>query len=409
MNIFWETCITPRCFPLYYSNLADMFITSMGQQADQQTGRQTGRQPIGKYIRMPKTLLSVMFAGFLLLAACNSPVSPARSRPVMAEQLTISGWEGYMPQSVLDAFSAEYGVEIEYVGYGTAADAIAEMRQGEVYDLVVLGNLEIPVAVADNLLAPLDYRNIPNFKYVTDDFRDLAFDPQNKHSVPFQWGTSGLLYRNDLVATPLTRWADLWNPTHTGKIALWAESRDLVGVALKSLGFSYNSEDPAEIEQAAQRLMELQPRVIIADQMLASGVPYLLNGEAEVLFGWAYDMQAAEAEGESERITYILPQEGTIIWLDNLVIPAISQQKQTSELFLDFILRPQIGAQIANEMYVAIPNEGAYEYIEPAILNNPLIFPKAEVLVNAEFYEPISPEAEALYDEVRERFIEPIP
>jgi spermidine/putrescine-binding protein len=132
-------------------------------------------------------------------------------------------------------------------------------------------------------------------------------------------------------------------------------------------------------------------------------VTELQNGDAEIVFGWAYDMQAAEEEG-LENITYFLPEEGTMIWMDNMVIPANSPNKYTAELFLNFIMRPEIAAKISNEVYVAVPNEGAYAYIEPEILNNPLIFPTSAELENAEFYVSIAPEAQAAYDEIWSRF-----
>ena len=153
--------------------------------------------------------------------------------------------------------------------------------------------------------------------------------------------------------------------------------------------------------------MEIQDSIFFADPYLYSAVPYLINDDAIIFSGWAYDMQAAE--GQTENIAYVLPKEGTFIWLDNLAIPANSPNKYTAELFLNFILRPQIGAQIANEMYVAIPNEDAYPHIEPEILNNPLIFPTEDAMVDAEFFQPVSAEAQVLYDEVWARFIDGVP
>src|SRR5687768_7220056 len=120
-------------------------------------------------------------------------------------------------------------------------------------------------------------------------------------------GTSGLLYRTDLVEQPVTSWADLWNPAYTGKIALWPYASDVIGMALKSQGFSFNSEDPEELMQASARLMALKDRAFFMDVYLSSGVPYLLNDEAVIIAGWAYDIH--EAEGHP--VEYILPKEGT--------------------------------------------------------------------------------------------------
>ena len=338
----------------------------------------------------------------LLTVACTSATPMPSNELVLAQELSVYGWEGYMPQAILDAFTAEYGVAIRYVVYGASEEATAAIRRGEVYDVVVLDNVEVQIAAQEMILAKLDQRRLSNFDQIANNFRDLAFDPQNQYSVPFQWGTSGLLYRTDLVDPPPTAWADLLDPEGTNKIGLWDDYRDGVGLTLKSLGYSYNSEDANELAEAGERLMELQENTVLLDPLTASGVPYLLENKAQIVMGWAFDMQVAEAERAN--IAYVLPAEGTIIWMDNLVIPANSPHQSTAELFIDFLLRPTIAAQLANEMYIAVPNEGAYPYILPEVLNNPLIFPTTEDLAKAEFYTPISPEAQAIYQEIWARF-----
>jgi spermidine/putrescine transport system substrate-binding protein len=341
-----------------------------------------------------------------LLAACAPKAGALGNAQENAAEITIYGWEGYMPQTILDAFTKEYHVEVRYDIYASATEATAAIRQGNAYDVVVLDNVEVQNAVQANLLAELDRRHLPNFKQIANDFRDLAFDPNNKYSVPFEWGTTGLLYRSEMVDAAPTHWADLWNPAFTGKIGLWPDERDLVGLTLKSLGYSYNSESPDELAQAGERLMALRDRVVMLDPLRASGVPNLLDGEFQILFGWSFDMHVANEE--AQKIDYIIPEEGTVIWMDNLVVPANSPHKESAELFLNFIMRPEIGAQIANEMYVAVPNQGAHADIDPQILNNPLIFPTTEDLEKAELYEPVGPEAQALYREIGRRFVDAI-
>ena len=363
--------------------------------------------------RFRKSLLALSVMIILLFNACSPAVSISKDGPTLAKEITIYGWEGYMPQSILDAFTAEYGVTIRYLIYGDPIEATAAIRRGEEIDVVVLDNVEVQNAAHDNLLVELDHRALSNFDYIGDDFRDLAFDPNNHYSIPFEWGTSGLLYRADLVEQPPTRWADLWNPAFTGKIGLWPYSQDVIGLTLKSLGYSYNSEDPAELDQAADCLLEIADRVILLDPLSASGVPTLISGETQIIFGWAYDTNVANQgnapEDVAAAIKYIIPEEGAIIWMDNLAISATSPNPYTAHLFLDFILRPEIAAQIANEMYISIPNEEAHQYIEPEVLNNPFIFPTQDDLVGAEFYAPISPDAQTIYDEIWTRFTNAIP
>lgn len=365
--------------------------------------RRVVRRDPGASVRWPWTALAVALLGGLV--ACGSPAaSPVPTpAPPLAKALVLYNWAGYMPQSVLDAFTAEYGVNVIYEIYETQEDAVEAMRAGQVYDVVVMGNEFIPALVSDGLLAEIDYRNVPNFKNISANFRDLAYDPDNAHSVPFNWGTTGLLVRSDLVGQPVTRWADLWDDRYAGKVVVWPIQRELLPIALKSLGYSVNSENPAQLEAALERLLALKKNAFFWDAAEASIVAPLASGEAAIADGWAYD--AITGREENESIVYVLPEEGTILWGDNLAIPAHSPNKHTAEVFLNFLLRPEISAQIVNELYYANANEAARPFIDPEVLNDPLVYPPDEALRHAEIILPLSPEGQRLYDLIWERFM----
>lgn len=340
-----------------------------------------------------------------VLLGCQS--STARPIPETTKQpeetLVYYAWPSYMPQAVLDAFTAEYGIKVDYQQYDSQKDAIEKIKAGKVCDVVVIDNDLIPSLVTDGLLAEIDYRYVPNFKNISANFRDLAYDPNNKHAIPFNWGTTGLLYRRDLLKTPVTRWGDLWDRRYAGKVAIWALQRPLLPIALKHLGYSVNSEKPSELNQALQSLLELKNNVTFVDLDQASVTPNLESGQALIAYGWAYDALANQST--SQNIAYVLPQEGTILWGDNLVIMAHSQHKKAAELFLNFLLRPQIGAQIVNELYYANANEAARQFVKPELANNPLIYPPNSDLKNAEIMLPPSPAGKKLYDEIWDRFM----
>ncbi len=354
-----------------------------------------------------KVLTTIALVGILItLVGCGAkPTSLLTpTLPPLAKELAFYDWEEDMPQSVLDAFTEEYGVEVTYLTYESQEEAEENIKAGEVYDVVVLENDAIPWLVADGLLGEIDYRNVPNFDNISVNFRDLAYDPGNRHSVPFNWGTTGLVVRSDLVGELPTHWADLWDPRYAGKIAVRVDvPYDLIGLTLKSLGYSINSENPDELEAALERMLELRQAAFSIGSYAEDAVPALLSGEAVILVGWAEDVLLAREENED--IVYVLPEEGTMLWGDNFVIPANSPHKYTAEVFLNFLLRPDISAQITNENYYATPNEAAYPFIDPDILNDPVIFPPNEDLENAEVFLPHSPEGDALWTEIWERFM----
>ena len=210
---------------------------------------------MAKHIRSKIQLRSCLFALLvfsLLIAGC------APKEPPIPTELILYNWVEYMPQSVMDAFTNEYGITIKYVAYETEEEVVENIQAGNVYDLVLLNPEFIPQMVEENLLKPIDYRQVPNFKNVSANFRDLIFDPGNNYSIPFHWGTTGILVRTDLIDRPITSWNDLWDPIFAGKVGLWPYPRSVIPIALKALGYSANSEDLAELEKTHQYLLQLE-------------------------------------------------------------------------------------------------------------------------------------------------------
>lgn len=335
-----------------------------------------------------------------LSAACRPAVAPADAP---ARTLTVYSWVNYLPQPVIDAFTAETGIEIEYVTYETQDEAVAALRAGANYDLVVLSIEYIPDMIAGGYVAPIAAQQLSNRNNIPANFRDLAFDPGNLYAIPFHWGTTGLLVRTDLVDTLPSHWADLWDPRYGGKVAVWPLQAALLPIALKKLGYSVNSEDPEQIEQAIAALEELRAHSFWFGNENATIVPVLAEGKAVLAYGWAYDALLAQEEGLP--IAYILPEEGSVLWADFWLIPATSRYPEEATLFLDFLLRPQIGAQLVAGSFYPVANDAALEHIDPALLANPVIFPPAEALAGAELTQPLSPAAQKLRNEAWNQFM----
>jgi len=355
-------------------------------------------QTIAKSLQRSSHKFLIAVTAIILLFGC------APKEPPMPKELILYGWVEYMPQSIMDAFTKEYGITIKYIAYEAEEDAVEGIQAGNVYDLVLLNPEFIPQMVKENLLKPIDYRQVPNFKNVSANFRDLVFDPGNQYSIPFHWGTTGILVRTDLVDRPITSWNDLWDPAFAGKVGIWAIPRSTVPITLKALGYSANSEDLTELERARQYLLQLKPNAVIVSGLETSIVPMLESGQLEIGFGWAYD--AGLAQESNLPIKYIIPEEGTILWMDNFIIPANSNNPRGAELFLNFILQPKIAAQIVNESYYPMAVDGAEQFVLPELLHNPVIFPDDGQLQKAEITLPIRADRKWIYDEIWASFME---
>ncbi len=345
-------------------------------------------------------LTLALVTGCGVQAAVPSP-TPNTAAP---EELIFYNWAGDMPQSILDAFTAEYGIKVTYKTYDDQEQSVESIKAGTTYDVAVVANEHVPELIAASKLAKINFSKVPNFKNISPNFRDLAYDAGNQYSVPYHWGTTALVVRSDLVQKPVTRWADLWDPSYAGKIATRAIPRDLIGFSLLALGYSFNSEDPAELEAALEHLIKLKKSLVFVDVSADQVVPRLVKGEDHILVGWSED--ALDAQRESAGIRYVLPEDGPILWGDNFTIPASSQHKEAAELLINFLLRPEISAKIVNEKHYATPNEAAAEYVDPKLLNDPIIFPPDEAVKRGHLTLALSPEGEELYEKIWQRFLD---
>lgn len=364
--------------------------------------RSEARSPAGAAARLGGWLglaLTVLTVG---CGQAPPPGSGGVSAPTA--ELVFYDWAEDIPQRVLDEFTRETGVRVLYLTYEGPEEAYANLRAGRTYDLAVVESRMVPTLAREGLLAELDHAMLPNLRNLAANFRDLAYDPGNRYSIPFNWGTTGLVYRSDLVAEPVRRWADLWDPRYAGRVGLWLEMpREVIAIALKALGHAANSEDPAQLEAALVRLLALKPHVLRLedfDPVVNAGV--LASGEAVLAMGFAGDALAGRERHPA--IVYVLPEEGVLLWGDNFVIPAKGSNRRAAHALLDFLLRPEIAARIANENRYAVANEAALPLIDPEVRTDPLVFPPAQDLLNGEPILPLSPAGEELYAEIWARF-----
>lgn len=358
--------------------------------------------------RLPRLLVLLWLLGVACtLAACSlRSSSPPVTEEVTGARPLIVAWRvGELPPELAGAFTAETGVPIRITPYGQPDGGERMVREGSVVDVTLVSNRAIPALTAADLLRPLDLHRLPNFKNISPSFRDLAFDPGNRYSVPYAWGVAGMVGRADLLVAPITSWDDLWDPAYCGRIVIWvAQQRTVIGAALKSLGYSANTEDLEELEAARAQLQKLKPcvRLVKGDNVIRY-LPAAMRGE--LLLGVGNAHEAYSLRTLKLPFHYYLPQEGALLWGDSLVIPASAAQPEAAEQFIDFILRPEIAAELANLNYYQLANEAAVPYISPQLRNDPMLYPTTEQLRQAEILLPLSDAAGKVYDEIWQEMI----
>jgi len=338
-----------------------------------------------------------------------STVEQVDSSEGLADELSVFNWSDYIDEELLKKYEEEYGVKIVYNTFASNEDLLAKLQAGATgYDVIFPSDYMVAQMIELGLLAEIDHNNIPNLKNMGGFFLDAPYDPGNKHCVPYQWGTTGIAYQTEVFGdTPPDSWAYLFEPemaqkwAEAGGINLLNDQRELIGAALKYLGYSINDKDEAHLQQAKDLLTAIKPYVKTFNSEDYDD-SLLIPGEVVISHAWSGDAAKAvyetmdEATEESEW-AYVIPNEGAFVWQDNICVTAASQKKATAEHFMNFLLDAENGAAITNYTYYASPNEAAREFILEEILNDPGIYPSEETIARLEWAEPLG-EAIFLYD-----------
>jgi spermidine/putrescine-binding protein len=312
-----------------------------------------------------------------------------------AGELNVYIWSEYLPQEVVDEFAARTGVEVNVDLYDSNEAVLAKLQSGVAgYDLVVPTDYMVEILIAEELVQELDHDRLPNLRNVDPRFLDKTFDPGNRHSVPYMWGTTGLGYDRRSTGGPIDSWAAVFDPRFEGRILMLDDMREVFAVALKSMGHSLNATDPTVLEQAAAKLKGQKRLVRTYDSGDFENV--LAAGDVDLAHG--YNGQFAKVVADApERLAYVVPKEGATLWIDGICIPTGARNVANAYRFLDYVLEPEVAARIVNGISYASTNAAARPFIDPRILGDPAVYPPDDVVANCELIEDIG-EATTLMD-----------
>ena len=309
-------------------------------------------------------------------------------------------WGEYLDPEVITLFEKETGINVVYEEFETNEIMYPKVQSGAIaYDVVCPSDYMIQRMIENDLLAELNFDNIPNVKNIGQEYfkQSRQFDSENKYSVPYCWGTVGILYNKTMVDEPIDSWSVLWDEKYIDNILMQDSVRDAFAVALKYKGHSLNSTDLDELEEAKELLIEQKPLVqaYVIDQVRDK----MIGNEAAI--GVIYSGEAIYTQLENPNLEYVIPKEGSNVWIDSWVIPKNAKHKENAEAFINFLCRPDIAKMNFDYITYSTPNPAARELIEdPAIRNSKIAFPDASELERCETFQFLGDKNDAIYNKL---------
>lgn len=316
------------------------------------------------------------------------------------EKVIVYNWGEYLDPKTIELFEEETGISVTYEEYETNEIMYPKIvSQAIAYDVVCPSDYMIQRMIENDLLAEINLDNIPNIKDMDPTYMEQSksFDPKNKYSVPYCVGTVGILYNKSMVKEPVDSWDILWNPKYKDSILMQDSVRDAFAVALKRLGHSINSTEVDQLAAAAEDLMEQKPLVqaYVVDQVRDK----MIGNEAAL--GVIYSGEAGYTKRENPDLEYVIPKEGSNVWIDSWVIPKNAQNKENAEKFINFMCRPEIALMNFEYLTYSTPNLKAREMIEDEeIRNSKILFPEPEDLSNCETFQFLGDDVDSYYNEL---------
>lgn len=311
-------------------------------------------------------------------------------------ELHFFNWSDYLPAVVLERFTRETGIQVHYSTYDSneAMYAKVKLLGGGGYDMVVPSTYLVDKMHKEGLLYPLDRALLPHFGNLDPRQLDRSFDPGNRYSVPYLWGTTGIAVNATRIdPAALTSWADLWKPQFRRALLLPNDMREVFHMALLVLGLPVNSTAPAHIEAAYRKLRELMPNV----RLFTSDAPQVLFITGEVDAGMIWNGVSYMAGREDPGIRFVYPVEGPLLWMDNLVILKNAAHPREAHALIDYLLRPDVAKLITETIGYTSPNTAAVRLLSPEIRNDPAIYPPEQLIAHGEYQTDLGP-AVSLYN-----------
>ena len=307
------------------------------------------------------------------------------------QELTFLNWSDYIDPELVQKFENQFNAKIHLVTFDSDDERnhLLTSTDGKNFDVAVVDGESIQGYVRRGWLAKVSEKEVPNIKNIIPQWGS-AYDGTKDHAVPYFWGTVGIAYRSDLVKAPITSWMDILKPAEElqGKIFMLPQSRELIDIALKALGYSLNNpDDPDAYKKAKQLLLEQKTYVKKYDVLAVNDKSALVSGE--VLAAATYSGDALTLQEVNEDITFVIPSEGSILWVDYLVVMAKSEKQKLAMDFINFLNESQNAAEHAEYMYYATPNEAAEKLLPEEFLTDPLIYPSKEIMAKCEIEEKL--------------------
>lgn len=340
--------------------------------------------------------LLILIASFGLYAA---GYQIEKSQGITGENtLNLYNWGDYIDPSLLTKFEEETGYRVVYETFDSNEAMYTKIQQGgTAYDLAIPSEYMIDRMMEEKLVLPIDHSRLKGLENIDEDFLDLAFDPGNQYSIPYFWGTLGIIYNDQMIEEEsIQTWDDLWDPSLRNSLMLIDSAREVMGFSLQSLGYSLNSKNMDELNQAKEKLDTLMPNVkaIVADEIKM----YMIQEEAAIAV--TFSGEAVDMIDENEHLHYVVPEEGSNLWFDNIVIPKTATNLDAAYAFINFMLDPENAAQNADYIGYSTPNKEAMKLLPEETTEDEQFYPSQEAIEHMEVYENLGPEYLGIYNDL---------
>lgn len=346
-------------------------------------------------------IFTVAAAAVLLLGCVPVNVGAAKTK------LYVFNCGDYIADTTIEKFETAYPeYEVVYEVFDTNEAMYQKLVSSNIpYDVLIPSDYMIERLIKENRLKEIDMTQLENYHYIGEAYKNTSYDPENKYSVPYMWGTLGILYNKEKVDDVVDSWSILWNEKYKGQILMLDSMRDSMAVALEKLGYSMNTTNESEINEAAQALIEQKPLVaeygvdILKDKMIQGSYAFTVAYSGDALY---MQNQNAELNGGESVLEYVIPKEGSNFWIDAMCIPTTSQNTEGAMKFIDFMCSTEIAFDNVEYIEYSTPHTEALQQLGEEYINNAIYNPSAEILENCDSFYYLEPEVQELYNKAWE-------